>query len=123
MRLASKANLVWFALYLAAMAIIVWQLVRIRDRQLAGSHDPQAQADWDAWRTAAAAQAGSGGTVERRGPKTAEPPLRVLMRDHFGSMIFGGLLAGTALFGLLMFLVHAMTHRPKAGPAAKRRIE
>ena len=62
---------------------------------LARLDTPESQAAWDAWRAEARRQAAGDGPVRRREPKSAEPPLLVLLRDYWAVctaavVVFGG---------------------------------
>jgi hypothetical protein len=86
------------------LALLGW-----RESRLAELADPAAQADWDAFRDDMRRQSGRDGPVQRKVPRSAEPPERVWLRDYVGLAItawvtlvgvLGGFL-GLALRGLL----------------------
>lgn len=91
------------ALYLLLLAGIVWGIFSARERTIAVYGTPQAQAEWDKWRAAAASQ--NSGPVKRRSPESVAPPALVLMRDHFGVVLAAGVVFGTALYVVLALLV------------------
>ncbi len=66
---------------------------------------PEAQAQWDQWREAAKTL-NEHGPVQRRVPKSDQPPALVLMRDYFGTMLTAG-----GLFGSLLFAAVALPLR------------
>jgi hypothetical protein len=74
---------VW-GLILAAPPVI---LLSQRDAWLAALDRPEAQTDWDDFRNAMREQTGRNGPVQRKVPKSAEPPLRVWLRDYVGLAI------------------------------------
>jgi hypothetical protein len=98
----SRTNLIWLAAYLVSLALIVWANIRVREITLATMSRPEAQADWDAWRQAAAEQS-KAGPVRRRVPASREPPALVLERDYFPVVLGGSLLFGSALFFSITF--------------------
>lgn len=64
-----------------------------------------AQAEWDDWREEAREQAASGGPVERKVPKSVEPPALVLMRDHFLACLGAALVAALGVYGTFFILL------------------
>ena len=55
--------------------------------------------------------------VQRRAPKSAEPPALVLMRDHFAACLAIAVLLSSVLFGTFMVLVRgalSSRHAPRA---------
>jgi hypothetical protein len=88
---------------LAAVVYVAW-IVAIfalafhgRRTALENLGTPEAKAQWDAWREAAKSL-NEQGPVQRRVPKSAEPPGLVLMRDYFGIVLTAGGVFGTVLF-------------------------
>jgi len=69
---------VWLALLVGPPAY----LLRFRGEWLEALERPQAQAQWDEFRDAMREQSGPDGPVQRKVPKSAEPPLRVWLRDY-----------------------------------------
>ncbi|MFM8379218.1 MAG: hypothetical protein ACKOB1_07830 [Planctomycetia bacterium] len=72
------AVVVWLALLVGPPAY----LLRFRSEWLASLERPQAQAQWDEFRDAMREQSGRAGPVQRKVPKSVEPPLRVWLRDY-----------------------------------------
>jgi hypothetical protein len=93
------------AIYLILVAVVVVVLVRARENTLASMNNPQAQADWDKWKEAAAKETGETTPVRRTAPTTAEPPTLVLMRDHFFAVLFGLLAPMTALYAFTAWII------------------
>ena len=94
------------ACWLAAVAAPPLALVAWRERRLAEVASPEAQAEWDAFRADMRQQSGRDGPVQRKVPKSAEPPELVWLRDYLGLAIaawvtligvLGGFLAALAL--------------------------
>ncbi len=94
----------WLLAYLVMLFAIGTLVVQERNRLLSADRDQQKQ-DWQAWRSAAAKQDGRSGPVQRIVPKSAEPPMVVMMRDKF-PIIFGAAMFFPALI-LGFFLVVA----------------
>jgi hypothetical protein len=68
--------------WLAAVAVPPLALVAWRDRRLAEVASPEAQAEWDAFRADMRRQSGRDGPVQRKVPKSVEPPELVWLRDY-----------------------------------------
>ena len=101
----------WLLAYLIVLAAMVVLLFGIRRRTLTAMDTPQARAEWNEWREAARRQADGSGPVQRRVPKSAEPPVLVLMRDHFLVCFVAVLVFGTLLFAVLMVMIRgAFSH-------------
>ena len=119
MKHLTVANFVWLALYLAIMAVGLWQLHRAHVWALA-SHEASSdegkkrQADWDEWRKTAAEQVERKGPVQRRIPKSTEPPSLVLLRDYYGMCLSAFLLFGSVLFAVSMIFVRGIFSPPPA---------
>lgn len=64
---------------------------------------PEARAGWDEFRDAMRAQTGRDGPVQRKVPKSAEPPGLVWLRDHFTLACAAWLLFGSVLWGVTVF--------------------
>ena len=109
---------VW-GLILAVPPVI---LLSQRDAWLAALERPEAQADWDAFRNAMREQTGRDGPVQRKVPKSPEPPLRVWLRDYVGLAIAAWLVLGGTL-GLCTgaLVVGAATGRAGLASAAENR--
>jgi len=103
---ARPLSAVIIACWLAAVAVPPVALVAWRDRRLAEVASPEAQAEWDAFRADMRRQSGREGPVQRKVPKSPEPPELVWLRDYLVLAIaawitlvgvLGGFLAAIAL--------------------------
>ncbi len=106
-------NGLWFALYLATMAGLVYWLAEARGWALTTLDNPQAQAHWLEWKTAAAGDQDQPSLVARRIPKSDNPPALILFRDSFPGILVTCLVLGTFLFCFMMVLVRG-AFRPSA---------
>jgi hypothetical protein len=79
---ARVAVAVYVAVWLAALAGPPAAMLRWREARLARLAEPAAQADWDAFRADMRRQSGGAGPVQRKVPRSAEPPELVWLRDH-----------------------------------------
>lgn len=82
----------------ALMAGPPWLFMQWREQRLAELARPEAQADWDAFRERMRRESGRTGPVQRKVPRSIEPPERVWLRDYWrlaitAWMVFVGLLA------------------------------
>jgi hypothetical protein len=99
--------------WITLLAVPPTLLIRARASWLASLEDPSVQADWEGFRSDMQAHSGREGPVQRKVPRSLEPPLRVWLRDHFGLAIAAWvILAGTLGAFLGMMVVGAVT-----GPA------
>lgn len=89
------AGLLWGALVIGPpLAFLRW-----RHGRLVELAAPAVQADWDVFRADMQRQAGREGPVQRKVPKSPEPPERVWLRDYPGLAVtawvtFVGVLGG-----------------------------
>lgn len=110
------------AAWLAAVILPPLGLARWRNARLAELTTPSVQADWDTFREAMREQSGRSGPVQRKVPKSAEPPELVWLRDYFwlavaAWVILGGTLGGFfALVILGVATAEAPSGRGSAGP-------
>ncbi|MBM4003200.1 MAG: hypothetical protein FJ295_07925 [Planctomycetes bacterium] len=73
--------------WLLMAAAVVVAMVVARDLTLAAYGSQAARQEWETWRKVAQEQSQGGGPVQRRVPKSVEPPALVLMRDHFAVIL------------------------------------
>lgn len=91
-------------------------LLQWREARLAAVSAPEAQADWDAFRAEMRRQSDRSGPVQRKVPKSPEPPELVWLRDHVGLAITAWVALGGSLGGVLAALVLGVA---RGGSAAK----
>ena len=103
MTLPTPASIGWLFAYVAMLIVIVIGLGKYRETALSTYSSKQADAQWQQWREAAE-EMGRVGPVQRRKPKSAEPPPLVLMRDHYAACLGISLLLSSCLFGTLMIV-------------------
>ena len=94
---------VWMIAYVAVIGTVVGSVLSARQRALDELSTPEAQADWETWRQSVRDEALSDAPVRRRVPGSGEPPLVVLMRDHFGVCMAAAVVISSALFGVIAF--------------------
>lgn len=89
----------------ALMGIVIVAMLNVRDWAVTQLATPQSVGDWQAWREDVRQQQTRPGPVQRRVPKSSEPPALVLMRDHFAVSLFGAVLFSSALYWVLVWFV------------------
>ena len=99
----------------AVMAAPPWAFMRWRESRLAALSTPEAQADWDAFRDRMRRESGRDGPVQRKVPKSPEPPELVWLRDYWRLAIA----AWTVFTGLTAAFI-AMLARGAAASAAEQ---
>ena len=110
------------AIWLAALIVPPVMLLRVRADWLEQLDRPEAQSQWDAFRSDMRQQSDREGPVQRKVPKSAEPPARVWLRDYFrlavvAWVLFVGVLGG--FFSLLVAgVLRGATGRVSTGNAA-----
>ena len=104
---------VWLACYVVLLGAIVWSLLYARRWALEEMAKPEAVDQWQAFREEEKQQAEHPGTVQRRVPKSVEPPALVLMRDYFGVSLAGAVLFSSLLYWIIAwFVTGALAPRP-----------
>jgi hypothetical protein len=97
------------AAWLAVIAIPPVVLLQLRAGWLEALESPAVQADWDAFRRDMRAQSGRDapvtGPVQRKVPKSEEPPLKVWLREYVGLAVAAWILFGSVLFGFFAALI------------------
>lgn len=81
-RAARIVAVVYVAAWAAALCGPPAVMLRWREARLAELSEPAAQADWDAFRADMRRQSTTTGPVQRKVPRSPEPPELVWLRDH-----------------------------------------
>jgi hypothetical protein len=95
----------WLAAYVALMSGVVGGMLWVRRSVLDEYATPESIADWQSWREDVIKEQTSPGPVERRVPKSLEPPALVLMRDYFAVSIVGAVFFTSILYWIGAWLV------------------
>ncbi|MFM7207631.1 MAG: hypothetical protein ACKO4T_13300 [Planctomycetaceae bacterium] len=106
------------ACWLAAVVVPPLALLDWRDRRLAEVAGPEAQANWDAFRADMRRQAGREGPVQRKVPKSAEPPELVWLRDHLRLAIVAWVTLAGVLGGFLTAIAVGLARAADAAALA-----
>lgn len=91
--------------WLAAVIVPPTLLWRTRADWLADLNRPEAQSNWDTFRSDMRQQSGRDGPVQRKVRKSAEPPARVWLRDFFTLAVVAWVLFAGVLGGFFCLLV------------------
>jgi hypothetical protein len=102
----------WLIGYLAIVTAVAGSLIWLRRGVLAEFSTPESIADWQAWREDVRQQQATPGPVQRRIPKSEEPPALVLMRDYFGVSITGALFFTSILYWIIAWFVTGALRSP-----------
>lgn len=80
--MASVALAAMTAAWLAAIVLPPVALLRCRGSWLQQLERPEVQEQWDEFRRDMRRQSGRNGPVQRKVPRSVEPPMRVWLRDY-----------------------------------------
>lgn len=108
----AAADLLWVVVYAVLMLGITAALWYARTAALASFSAAQSQGDWEEWREAVREGETNAGTVQRKVPKSAEPPTLVLLRDHFGGCLATLLVFSSLLYAALAFMIRGVLLSP-----------
>jgi hypothetical protein len=88
------------------MAAMFW----LRHSAVSQLASPKSIADWQAWRKDVSEQQAGPKAVERRVPKSAEPPALVLTRDYFAVLAVGAVVFSSMLYWVITWFVFGIVH-------------
>lgn len=94
------------------LAGAVYGVGEARRRALADLAAPAAQAEWNEWREETKRLSETPGPVKRRPAKSSEPPLLVLLRDHYAVALGSILLTGSMFYWFLVVLLRGAATSP-----------
>lgn len=106
--IARRGWWLWGVGYLVLLAAVVWWLISAREWARTELAKPESAAAWEAWREDVRANQDKPVPVQRRVPKSAEPPALVLTRDFFGVILGGALLFSSLLYWVVAWFVMGM---------------
>lgn len=112
-----RRSLPWILLYAVGMGVVVVATFKARDWAVHQLATPKSLADWQKWRDDVKRQQDHPGTVQRRVPKSNEPPALVMMRDHFGVSLSGVLIFSTMLYWVFAWFAIGVLNNRNAGSA------
>ena len=103
------------AAWLAVLAVPPWLLGQWRAGRLAELSNPAVQAEWDTFREAMRQESDRSGPVQRKVPKSPEPPELVWLRDYFALAVATWVILVGVLGGFLALLVLGVTAPAPSG--------
>ncbi len=95
----------WGAGYVALMIAVVWSIYAARDWARINLSTSESTAAWETWREDVRASQNHPSPVQRRVPKSAEPPALVLTRDYFAVSLGGAMFFSSLLYWVLAWFV------------------
>jgi len=119
-RLVTVTRAVLIVGWLAAIGVPPVILLRARTAWLQELGRPEVQEQWDAFRKDMQKQTGRDGTVQRKVPKSTEPPLRVWLRDYLWLAIAAWILFGTVLSFFTSLMVMGTVRQIASQPLLAR---
>jgi hypothetical protein len=108
----TRATLLLVIGYVLLLSAAVGGVVEARRRTLASQSSPESQAAWKAWRDKTRELSTSNDPMKRREAKAPEPPLLILLRDHFGAAVGSTVVAVTLFYWFLAFLIRGSLRTP-----------
>jgi len=103
----------WGVGYLALVIVVVWSVYVARDWARVNLSTPESAADWEAWREDVRASQNHPSPVQRRVPKSTEPPALVLTRDYFAVSLSGAVIFSSLLYWVIAWLVTGILKSPR----------
>jgi hypothetical protein len=107
----SIADLLWLTVLIAMLAAVAGGMFRVRDSVLR-SADAESQEAWEEWRASVREEQGDPGPVQRRVPRSEEPPALVLLRDHFAVCLAIALVLSAVLVGTFVLFARGVMNSP-----------
>ncbi len=98
--------------YAAVLAAAATAVVETRRRTIATLDTPEARAEWNSWRAETKKLSQEQGPAMRRPAKAVEPPMLILLRDHFPMALGSTLVAATLFYWLMVVLIRGSLQTP-----------
>jgi hypothetical protein len=95
----------WIVGSVVLLGTVVGTMFWLRQSAVADLSSAKSISDWQAWREDVREQQTNRGAVERRVPKSDEPPELVLMRDYFKVLMLGAILFSSMLYWVIAWFV------------------
>lgn len=95
----------WMVGYAALVGVVVIAMIWKRHSAVTQLSSPKSISDWQAWREDVREQQSHPRPVERRVPKSNEPPALVLLRDYFAVLMIGALLFTSMLYWIIAWFI------------------
>jgi hypothetical protein len=96
----------WFAGYVLLVGVVVGTMFWVQQSAVPELSSQKSISEWREWKEAnVREQQSHSGPVQRRVPKSDEPPELVLMRDFFVVLILGAILFSSLLYWIMAWFV------------------
>ena len=95
----------WVVGSIVLVVAVAGAMFSLRRSTVPDLSSPKAISAWQTWREDVREQQANHGPVERRIPKSDEPPALVLMRDYFVVLMVGALLFSSVLYWIMAWFV------------------
>jgi hypothetical protein len=106
----------WFAfstaVYALLMTAVVATMLVARQSSIRKLSSPESLASWREWRQDVQEQQGQAGPVQRRVPKSNEPPALIMWRDYFAISLTAAVVFTTLLYWIISWFVRGMFTAP-----------
>jgi hypothetical protein len=106
----------WGAGYVVLVVAVVWWIFSARRWAEAELTKPESTAAWETWRADVIADQHRPAPVQRRVPKSTEPPALVLMRDYFAVSLGGAVFFSSLLYWVIAWFVTGIFSAPQDAP-------
>jgi hypothetical protein len=114
----APADVIWFLIWAAMLGAVAGAMFSVRHNVLQ-SAGAESQQDWDQWREAVKDGQDDEGPVQRRVPKSNEPPAVVLLRDHFAVCLTIAVVLSSVLFGTFVLFARGVLNSPSPRPESR----
>ena len=111
----------WGIGYIAMLVAVVWWFFAARDWARVELTKPESTAAWETWREDVQANQSRPAPVQRRVPKSLEPPALVLTRDYFSVSLTGAVLFSSLLYWVIAWFVTGILTTRVTDPSSSDR--
>lgn len=113
----------WFAGWLVLAAVVSLLLVATQRRVVASLDRPEVRAEWQRWKEEAQRQSQLGaGPVQRKAPRTNEPPALILLRDHFPAVWGSALILSSCLYAFFAIALQGAVRTHRRSPLGRAEV-
>ena len=103
----------WGTAYAVLLGTVVWAVMAAQNWALRELATAKSVGEWQSWREDVRQQQGEQVPVQRRVPKSLEPPALVLMRDYFAICLVGAIVFSSLLYWVIAWFVTGILSGPR----------